>query len=582
MGGKHGYYFSPNDLSLIDLLPELEQAGVSSFKIEGRMKSAEYVANVVRAYRMVMDAAPAQQHAARDEARQLLKYSFGRNPTHGFIEGAQPADLATPQRRGSTGRFLGDVTRVSGGRLSFKSRDRVRLGDRVRIQPRNDQVGTAFTVKQMFAGKGSAKSMGPGNVCVATPFKDRFHNGDAVYKVSSQQAFSMSDAACRRRLHQVDPHMEELELQLNLRDTTLGLTAQIAGMEVTGSFAVECFPAQQSPLTEATLTQVFEQSGKYPFVLKSLTAGDLPAVIIPPKQLKQVRRDFYAQVDQVLKQEQGQQRRRQRQRALDGLNAPGPAADATADTTLVLRDMREIRAAETPGIDRVIVPLTAAALHRRWKVSPRQQRSVVWDIPFIVFDSDWDDLQQQVHYLVNCGFSRFRLNNISHFNLFAKHAQVQLEISYRLFCLNSQAALAWHELGAVAGELYLEDDAQNMKAVLQHSAALPLRATVYAGVPMLTSRIKIPKVKGDKPLISDRGDEYRVRMRGGLTYLNAEQDFSLCDRGRELLEMGSRGAILDISHLGAFSPEGKKVIEAYQHGRRIPGTSLFNYEAGLE
>ncbi|MCA1797433.1 MAG: U32 family peptidase, partial [Geobacteraceae bacterium] len=102
VGGKHGYYFSPNDLSVIDLLPDLEQAGVRSFKIEGRMKSAEYVANVVRAYRLAMDASPAQQKSAREKARQLLKYSFGRTPTQGFLSGEQPADLATPQRRGST------------------------------------------------------------------------------------------------------------------------------------------------------------------------------------------------------------------------------------------------------------------------------------------------------------------------------------------------------------------------------------------------------------------------------------------------------------------------------------------------
>ena len=51
---QEGYYFSTNDLSAIDLLPELANAGIMSLKIEGRMKSAEYVANVVAAYRMAL------------------------------------------------------------------------------------------------------------------------------------------------------------------------------------------------------------------------------------------------------------------------------------------------------------------------------------------------------------------------------------------------------------------------------------------------------------------------------------------------------------------------------------------------
>ena len=54
-GDREGYFFSPADLQLIEYIPDLIQAGVASFKIEGRMKSAEYVGTVVSAYRYVID-----------------------------------------------------------------------------------------------------------------------------------------------------------------------------------------------------------------------------------------------------------------------------------------------------------------------------------------------------------------------------------------------------------------------------------------------------------------------------------------------------------------------------------------------
>ena len=54
-GIKQGYYFSPCDLQLIEQIPELCDLGINSFKIEGRMKSAEYVGSVVAAYRYVID-----------------------------------------------------------------------------------------------------------------------------------------------------------------------------------------------------------------------------------------------------------------------------------------------------------------------------------------------------------------------------------------------------------------------------------------------------------------------------------------------------------------------------------------------
>ncbi|MGB6223440.1 DUF3656 domain-containing U32 family peptidase, partial [Haloferula sp.] len=54
--GEHRYLLSPQDLAAVDLIPELIQAGVKSFKIEGRLKSPEYVAAVTRVYRKAIDA----------------------------------------------------------------------------------------------------------------------------------------------------------------------------------------------------------------------------------------------------------------------------------------------------------------------------------------------------------------------------------------------------------------------------------------------------------------------------------------------------------------------------------------------
>src|SRR4051794_31289227 len=73
------YLLSPRDLGAWDLLPQLLAAGVSCFKIEGRMKGPEYVANVVDKYRRALDAAREQRPSPlteRDE--EELRYSFSR------------------------------------------------------------------------------------------------------------------------------------------------------------------------------------------------------------------------------------------------------------------------------------------------------------------------------------------------------------------------------------------------------------------------------------------------------------------------------------------------------------------------
>jgi putative protease len=94
-----GYYFSPDDLELIDRVPDLAEAGVCSFKIEGRMKSAEYVGAVVSAYRHLLDNYKIDPGRALLKARSILQSDFARSKTHFNIDGALTgaAPVASPE-----------------------------------------------------------------------------------------------------------------------------------------------------------------------------------------------------------------------------------------------------------------------------------------------------------------------------------------------------------------------------------------------------------------------------------------------------------------------------------------------------
>jgi putative protease len=152
-----------------------------------------------------------------------------------------------------------------------------------------------------------------------------------------------------------------------------------------------------------------------------------------------------------------------------------------------------------------------------------------------------------------------------------------LESGYRLFTTNSQAACAWRELGLSAATLYVEDDRDNLAAVLNRETELPLAVTVYANLPMMVSRIPLRSVKPEHPLVSDRDEAYRVENRTGLTVVRPEQDFSLVGHLGELQKMGCSRFIVDLAHLGATSAEGRRVLAAFAQDAILPGTSTFNY-----
>lgn len=116
-GIKQGYYFSPCDMQLIEHIPELCDMGVDSFKIEGRMKSAEYVGSVVAAYRYVIDHYKEDRKGAVAAGKRMLASDFARSKTdywYGFkeigegIENAG-AKILNPDQAGGTGIYLGTI-----------------------------------------------------------------------------------------------------------------------------------------------------------------------------------------------------------------------------------------------------------------------------------------------------------------------------------------------------------------------------------------------------------------------------------------------------------------------------------------
>jgi len=102
------YIFNSKDLALFEFIEPLAQAGVSSFKIEGRMKSVHYIASVVSLYRQLIDG----RKISAEECLQLLSRVKNRGYSAGFMKGSiKPADYSYEKSLSNSGAtFTGDVT----------------------------------------------------------------------------------------------------------------------------------------------------------------------------------------------------------------------------------------------------------------------------------------------------------------------------------------------------------------------------------------------------------------------------------------------------------------------------------------
>lgn len=168
---KKEHLFSLKDLELIDFLPQLQAAGVKSLKIEGRMKRAEYVSQVVKAYRLALDK-PEQI----EQAKELLNNDFGRSKTS-YFTGGSVVNAITDQP--FAGILLGEA-KLRGNKLSFKAVADCQIGDKIKLYFGEEDSAT-FTIT-------SLDSEGEITISETLPNAEKVF----VYKVSGQDETSLS------------------------------------------------------------------------------------------------------------------------------------------------------------------------------------------------------------------------------------------------------------------------------------------------------------------------------------------------------------------------------------------------------
>lgn len=127
--GDVQYLLSPLDLAGLDVVPELAEIGVHGLKIEGRQKSAQYVATAVQAYRQQLDRLQGKpQHTSLEEASLRMALSYTRGFSQGFLGGTDHQTLVEGRFPKHRGVLLGEVTGVRGSQVQVRALERVGTG----------------------------------------------------------------------------------------------------------------------------------------------------------------------------------------------------------------------------------------------------------------------------------------------------------------------------------------------------------------------------------------------------------------------------------------------------------------------
>jgi U32 family peptidase len=294
--GDRKYLLSPQDLAGLEVLPELVKSGVTCLKIEGRLKTPEYVANVTQVYRKALDRVMAGvQHQAVPDEKYNLEMAFSRGLYTGWFEGINNQELVHARFGKKRGFYLGEVTDIRNEKVTVQVQEFPKPGDGVVFDSGHPEAkeegGRIYTVEAR--GQNAVLSFGRD----AVDFR-KVEIGDKVWKTSDPEL----DRHLRQSYDTEIPQFQrsiEIEVHGEVGHNLVAIARDEQGNIAQVESAMPLVAAQNKPVTSERLEEQLGRLGNTPFYLGKLTNHVTDAVMIPVSELNRLRRELVTTLDEL-------------------------------------------------------------------------------------------------------------------------------------------------------------------------------------------------------------------------------------------------------------------------------------------
>ncbi len=294
----NGYLLSTHDLATYKGLKEIEDAGVFSLKLEGRMKSADYVGTIVNAYRNLID-------GRKGDYERQLQMVFNREFTEGYILNQKPGEVLGRDSSGHEGIYIGDIIDKKGDIITVDKIDKenpitLEIGD-----------GIGFKYKDKIKGIYIDKIIEQNNEHVKIKTTRNVREGDKVLLSYSKSTHDNLKQFKKEIIRQNVP----LNLDISLNDDlSLKIDAKFQIVEkginnekkineigFTYDSNTRFEEALKRPISREDIEKQMLKTGDTPFYIEELKIGDLPENgFIAISKLNKIRRNVLEKASELL------------------------------------------------------------------------------------------------------------------------------------------------------------------------------------------------------------------------------------------------------------------------------------------
>ena len=297
-----GYLLSPRDLCSLEYIPDLIKAGVASFKIEGRMKTPEYVAVVTSIYRKYIDLALSDKDykVDKEDIKRLMQVFNRGGFSTGNLNDEENLNYVYKEKPNNMGLYVGNVSSFNKnkGLITFKTSETLSIGDSISLEKESHK----YTVTELMKNKQNIEKANIGDLITIGRMKGNISLGDKIYKLSSK-SLSKSISEYYKSEHKKAPLSCAITIKkghpLTLKVKSLD-DGIYSSMEVIKEIDVTPIDAISNPISKERIIEQLSKTTDTPFEFTKIEV-DLDDNTYLPKisAINSLRRDCLQELENL-------------------------------------------------------------------------------------------------------------------------------------------------------------------------------------------------------------------------------------------------------------------------------------------
>lgn len=579
------YVLSPKDICTLDILDELIKAGVTSFKIEGRMKKPEYTAGVVQIYRKYLDQYkknPEKEYKVLEEDKKKLMDLYNRGGfSQGYYVSRNGRKMISLSRPNHFGTYVGTIASLSKKQIGIKLLEDVSKGDVLEIMGRGKEEKLEFTVKE-DGKKGE-------NLKISSSFLRGVSIGNKVNRTRNTKLIKEIQRDLEEKIK------EKINGKLILSQdfpAILYLSFGSIEIEVTGDFVTK---AMNRPLTEEVVRKQMQKTGNTPFEFEELLIEMEEEVFLPVQSLNELRRNALEELEQRINkgylralpsEEEKQSKKEDRTRDVTSQKV---LLNVSIEKLEYLPVVLEEDSVHSIYLDSVALsfPLdktmaqVVAACHEKGKKCYLILPAIFRMDTAKLFSKNWD-------CIIATHMDGVVVKNLEEFEFLKKYGyDGELIIDHNVYTFNHQAMDFWKSLNIAYDTVPLELNKWEAK----ERGCKESEYVVYGYLPMMVSAQCIrktmsgcSKVSGELILKDRKKKEFHVKNYCDYCYniIYNSEPMILYDKRKELLSLQPRSVRLQftLESVGEVKKILKEAVESMVCGKEINIPSERKYTRG--